>query len=67
LEKIPDLQAEREEKLKAVRKKEQAAKLDRVRFVLQRHYPEADFAIEKGRGENCSGEEREEMAERPCI
>jgi hypothetical protein len=34
VEKYPDLQMEKEEKLKAVRKKEQAAKLDRVSILF---------------------------------
>jgi len=33
VEKFPDLQMEREEKLKALRKKEQATKLERVSFL----------------------------------
>ncbi len=32
VEKFPDLQMEREEKLKALRKKDQAAKLERVSY-----------------------------------
>lgn len=32
MEKFPDLQMEREEKLKALRKKDQAAKLERVKL-----------------------------------
>ena len=39
VEKFPDLQMEREEKLKVVRKKEQAAKLDRVSTLSGSYRP----------------------------
>jgi hypothetical protein len=38
VEKFPDLAMEREEKLKALRKKDQAAKLERVSFLLIRRF-----------------------------
>jgi hypothetical protein len=68
IEKFPDLQMEKEEKLKAIRKKDQAAKLERVSVYLEiiiRLY--VDRMAEKGRGKNRRGEEGEEMAKRPCL
>jgi hypothetical protein len=68
IEKFPDLQMEKEEKLKAIRKKDQAAKLERVSVYLEiiiRLY--VDRMAEKGRGKSRRGEEGEEMAKRPCL
>ena len=47
VEKFPDLQMEREERLKALRKKEQAARLDRVGILPYISYTEADHLLEK--------------------
>lgn len=67
IEKFPDLQMEKEEKLKAIRKKDQAAKLERVSVleIIIRLY--VDHMAEKGRGKSRRGEEGEEMAKRPCL
>ena len=43
VEKFPDLQMEREEKLKAVRKKDQAARLERVRVSL----PQTPYSLRR--------------------
>jgi hypothetical protein len=55
VEKFPDLQMEREEKLKVLRKKEQAAKLERVSCLNIGKLPGADVFTEKRRGQNCTG------------
>jgi hypothetical protein len=67
VEKFPDLQMEREEKLKVLRKKEQAAKLERVSCLNIGKITGADVFTEKRRGQNCTGAEREEMAKRSCL
>lgn len=69
VEKFPDLGMEREEKLKAVRKKDQAARLDRVSIAFYAcFYAVTNFVcIEEGRGEDCPGAEREEVAERARL
>jgi hypothetical protein len=67
VEKFPDLQMEREEKLKVMRKKEQTAKLERVSCLDIGQLAGADVFVEKRRGQNCTGAEREEMAERSCL
>jgi hypothetical protein len=65
VEKFPDLQMEREEKLKALRKKDQAAKLERVSpgFLNYFNHISTKMCAEERRGQGCSGTEREEVAE----
>ncbi len=62
VEKFPDLQMEREEKLKALRKKDQAAKLERVSnlFFLILDYSGANFAFRRKKrpGSLRSGKKR---------
>jgi hypothetical protein len=72
VEKFPDLAMEREEKLKALRKKDQFAKLERVSkrrmfdLGLGRGFS-ANISAEERRSSNRSGAEGKEMAERPRL
>jgi hypothetical protein len=51
VEKFPDLQMEKEEKLKVLRKKDQAARLERVsQFILRLLVILLTWFLEKGRG-----------------
>jgi hypothetical protein len=47
IEKFPDLQMEKEEKLKTLRKKDQAAKLERVRPEVDRHSANSSNTVQK--------------------
>lgn len=69
VEKFPDLAMEKEERLKSLRKKDQAAKLERVSFLTPDPGSDmwANWDTEKGRGKNSAREEGEEVAERSCI
>jgi hypothetical protein len=68
VEKFPDLAMEKEEKLKILRKKDQAARLERVSFAFAFGGNLGLTAwTEEGRGEDCTGAEREEVAEGPCL
>jgi hypothetical protein len=50
VEKFPDLGMEKEERLKSLRKKDQAAKLERVSYSESRRTIAYHFGTEKGRG-----------------
>ena len=67
VEKFPDLAMEKEEKLKLIRKKGQAAKLERVSFSRWKQDRWTKYWSEKRRGKGCARTGREEVAERSCL
>ena len=67
VEKFPDLGVEKEEKLKALRKKDQAAKLERVSGCLRAIHQILISFTEKGRSKSGSRAEGEEVAEGTCL
>ena len=59
---------EKEEKLKVLRKKDQAAKLDRVsNNISLLACTGTNIYVEERRSKDCSREEGEEVAEGACV
>jgi hypothetical protein len=53
VEKFPDLQMEKEERLKSLRKKDQAARLERVSHIFWWFkFSETNIRVEERRGQN---------------